>query len=165
VSRDLPLVNRSDAKGRARLVPIPDFQARNLGPNPVRTMRVLGMVRAGHSWKHIVEVGRYQGAWTEQEARNILAANGVPVPEGPHPAATPGRVLPLPHQQLVVARAMTRAWTNAEIAAHHKLPEGTVKAYVRQIIAASECRDRIGFVVAVLTGQIDLRDQDEHDAG
>lgn len=158
--------SRAVGHGKRRIIPMPDFGVKVLGPNPQQTMRVVGLIRAGTSWRQLLEIGRYQRAWTEADVRRIIDANRVPMPDMPtaRQAAPNAKVLPLAPRLLDVSDGMVKAWSNTEIADRTALPESTVKAYVRQIIAASGARDRIGYVVGVLTGSILPSLPDEHDA-
>lgn len=76
----MPTTTRTDSRGRPKQVPLPDFGAKVLGTNPEQTVRILGLVRAGSSYDYILEVGRYQGTWTEADVRRVLTANRVPMP-------------------------------------------------------------------------------------
>lgn len=138
---------------------LPDFGAISLGDNPVVTMRVLGMLKAGHSVRHIVEVGRYHGSWTGADVDRILKANRTTIPEEPDPRPfstrpTSAHTVALPARQVTVVHHICQGMTNSEIAVALDLPLNTVKSHVSEILAACMCRDRVALVVAVLTGRL-----------
>lgn len=131
----------------------PDFGALALGPHPHQTMRVLGLVRAGHSMHNILEIGRYQGSWTPKDVERILRTNRVRTPDAPDAGnAPPGaRVLKLPATQAAVVDLVRQGLDNHEIADALGLSPNTVRSYVSQILHAAGCRDRVALVIAVLT--------------
>lgn len=138
---------------------LPDFGAMSLGDNPRQTMRVLGMVKAGHSLGHILEVGQYHGSWTPADVDRILRANKVPMPEPPDPRPnsiklTSARTVPMSARQVQIAHLICQAMTNEEIAAHTGLPSNTVKSHVSAILGLCDCRDRVALVVAVLSREL-----------
>lgn len=162
-----PTTVRPDRRGQPRQVPLPDFGAVALGPHPQQTMRVLGLVRAGHPWKYILDVGRYQKSWTEADVRRILRANRIALADQPaeaHRAPVQAAPLLLHRRHLSVLDGVCKGWTNAEIGAYHGIPESTVKVAVRSITKKAGVRDRVGLVVAVLTGQLAPAEEGDHDA-
>lgn len=147
-----------------------DFRPRVLGDNPVATQRILGLVQAGHSYRHIAEIGHYQGAWSREYLDACLAANRVTptggVPQEPQEPTPPtiGRPLPVNAYERQVLGKVCSAWLNPEIAAYLGVPETRIKSTVRALVTRSKSRDRLDLVVGVLTGLLNPVDEADHDA-
>ena len=138
---------------------LPDFGAISLGDNPRQTTRVLGMVRAGLSLDHILEVGRYQRSWTKADVERILRANRVPFPDPPDPSPfsarpTSARTVKLTTTQVAVVHRVCQGLTNKEIADDLGLSPNTVRSYVSTILSEAGCRDRIALIIQVITGRL-----------
>jgi hypothetical protein len=65
---------------------VPTFATKNLGPNPVATQRILGLATAHWSWGKIVDLGRYQGTWTEADVQWVLDTASTSAPSARKPS-------------------------------------------------------------------------------
>lgn len=137
------------------MVPEDAVPVHNLGANPRQTTRILGMVRAGHTMTHILEVGRYHGSWSAADVRRVLADNHVHLPLEPDPRDNPEtRAVAMSARQVQVVTGICEGMNNAEIAAAIGMPPETVKTIVSSILRMTGCRDRLAVAVAVLTKRL-----------
>jgi DNA-binding NarL/FixJ family response regulator len=125
-----------------------------LGSNPRQAMRIIGMVRAGHPLGHILEVGRYHGAWTAADVNRVLADNRLALVPPQLVRGAPRTIQVTPKQAQVI-HGVCQGMTNAEIGAATDMPLDTVKSTVSAVLTKTGCRDRIALVIAVLTKRLD----------
>lgn len=163
-----PTVMRKGSHGQVP-TPLVDFRPTVIGDNPVATQRIMGLVAAGHSYRHIREVGHYQGAWSESYLNTILSLNRVVLPGSPYAAAAQpqrpvGKPLRVNAYERAVLAKVCAAWSNDEIAVWTATPETRVKSTIRTLVKRADARDRIALVVAVLTHELNPVDEADHDA-
>lgn len=158
-------MSTTTGRRRGRLVAV-DQGAIALGRLPQQTMRILAMVRGGHTIPHIIEVGAYHRSWTSTDVARVLKANGV-VPPGfglDEVAPLPGRRVELPSaMHVAICEQVCRGLSNSEVAEVLGLAESTVKTCLRVIIERMEARHRLDLVVGVLTGRMHAATGDGED--
>jgi DNA-binding CsgD family transcriptional regulator len=159
-------VVRAGADGKPRHVPLADFGARKDHGNPVAAQRILGLVRAGHSYRYIAEVGRYQGSWDKQLLDAVLASHRVDVAGSTLATELPAHARPLPVNDFErrVLDGICAGLTNTEIAEQGQLVPERVRSTARSLIRRAGARDRIALVVAVLTHATVPCPEGDHDA-
>lgn len=139
----------------------PDFGALTLGPSPNQTLRIMGLVKAGHSYRYICELGYYQKSWGPLEVQSVLRNNRVRLPDAPDPgpksrAATSyeANSVLLTSDQLEILYHLCQGKNDVEIAEAVHMPINKVGAQMRDMLTASEMRDRLMLATAVLSGRL-----------
>jgi DNA-binding NarL/FixJ family response regulator len=151
---------RADRNGVKRPVDLPDFGAVSLGPAPAQTMRILGMIRGGHTYDYILRYGHYHGTWSKADVDRTMRNNRVTLPDAPDPAGqhsrklTSARTAVLTTRQLAVCHYLCNAQNDAEMAAALGVGLPTIRKYVNDTLAATHTRDRLELVVSILTGKL-----------
>lgn len=152
---------------RRRVGDLPQFATKNLGPNPVATQRILGLATAHTSWGKIVDLGRYQGAWTEEDVKWVLDTHKRRVPGMPGSAdhgILGGRPIAMNPVQRSIVTLLLEDNSDEEIADELDINARMVRRNIRIICQRAELRDRTSLVLALTGGRIRPVDLDDsHD--
>lgn len=160
------VVKRAGADGKLRDMPLVDFGGKHLmNTNPVAVQRILGLARAGHSYRYVLEVGTYQGSWDAAFLDAVLAAHRIELHGTQLAKQLPPDARPLPcnDYEYGVLRGIVDGHTNAEIAESLALPVERIRSTASTLASRAGCRDRIGLIVAVLTGKALPCNEGDHD--
>jgi DNA-binding NarL/FixJ family response regulator len=138
-----------------RADPEPDYGQRVLGPNPAQTLRIMGLVRAGHSYEYIVRLGHHQQSWGPNDVQRVLRANRIKVPEPTDPTAlTTVRTANITKRQGEAVHLLCQAMTDEEIGQAMAIGPDTARSYINKAIKATRCNSRLDLVVQILTGKL-----------
>ena len=144
---------------------MPTFATKNLGPNPVATQRILGLATAHWSWGKIIDLGRYQGTWTEDDVRWVLDTHKrrVPgMPGSPDHATHGGRPVPMSPIQRSIVTLLLEDTSDEDISWELDITVKLVRRHIRTICQKAELRDRTSLVLALTGGRIRPVDLDDH---
>lgn len=145
--------------------PMTSLQAPAL--DPVQVKRILTLTVAHWSYGKIVDLGRYQRTWTEQDVMDVLTRHRRRVPgmPGSHDHATHGgRPVPMNPLQRSIVTLLLEDTSDEDIAWELDVSVKLIRKHIRAICNRADLRDRISLVLALTNGRIRAVDQDEsHD--
>lgn len=138
---------------------LPDFGAIALGDNPARTIRILGLVRAGHTYGWIIAYGHAQHAWAPYDVDRVLRENRITLPDPPEPRPhsnkpTSAQTTHLTTRQIQICHHLCQAMTEAEIAETLGATPETIHNHIQQILRETGRRDKLALVVDILAGKL-----------
>jgi DNA-binding CsgD family transcriptional regulator len=147
--------------------PVTSLQTPPATLDPVQAKRILMLQVAHWSYGKIVDLGRYQGTWTEDDVRHVLVAHKRRVPGMPgHSSHTAlgGRPIPMSPVQRSIVTLLLEDTSDEDIAEELDINARMVRRNIRAICNRADLRDRTSLVLALTAGRIRPVDLDDsHD--
>jgi DNA-binding CsgD family transcriptional regulator len=147
--------------------PVTSLQTQTPALDPFQVKRILTLTVAHWSYGKIVDLGRYQGTWTEQDVMDVLERHKRRVPGMPGSsdhATLGGRPIPMNPLQRSIVTLLLEDTSDEDIAWELDVSVKLIRKHIRAICNRAELRDRISLVLALTNGRIRAVDLDEsHD--
>jgi DNA-binding CsgD family transcriptional regulator len=147
--------------------PVTSLQTPPQALDPVQAKRILMLTVAHWSYGKIVDLGRYQGTWTEDDVKHVLHTHKRRVPGMPgdrRNAALGGRPVPMSPVQRSIVTLLLEDTSDEDIAWELDINPRMVRRNIRAICSKADLRDRTSLVLALTTGRIRPVDLDDsHD--
>jgi DNA-binding CsgD family transcriptional regulator len=147
--------------------PVTSLQTPPRTLDPFQVKRILTLTVAHWSYGKIVDLGRYQGTWTEQDVMDVLTAHKRRVPGMPGSsdhATLGGRPIPMSPVQRSIVTLLLEDTSDDDIAWDLDISVKLVRKHIRAICTKADLRDRISLVLALTAGRIRPVDLDDsHD--
>jgi DNA-binding NarL/FixJ family response regulator len=143
---------------------VTSLQTQTRALDPVQVKRILTLTIAHWSYGKIVDLGRYQGTWTEQDVLDVLHKHKrrVPgMPGSPDHAVLGGRPIPMNPLQRSIVTLLLEDTADDDIAWELDVSVKLIRKHIRAICNKAELRDRISLVLALTSGKIRPVDLEE----
>jgi DNA-binding NarL/FixJ family response regulator len=138
---------------------LPDFGQRILGDNPTQTMRIMALIRAGHTYDYILRVGHYQQSWGPMDIQRVLRDHKQVIPDAPDPLPhskklTSVTTVGYTPRQAEAVHHLCQGHTDEEIASAMDIAVSAVRKYLARSVRLAGAHSRVQLVAHILSGKL-----------
>lgn len=146
-------------RGKRHTETLPDFGQKVLGDNPNQTMRIMAMIRAGHSYDYIVRFGHYHQCWGPMDIQRVLRDHKQVIPDAPDPLPhskklTTVTTVGYTQRQAEAVHHLCQGLADTEIASAMGIAVSAVQKYLVRAVKLAECHSRAQLVAHILSGKL-----------